>query len=341
MALQRTRRPRLRSGRSLRSLGSPLNARPLGRIRAALLVLAALVAGPDTCVAEAASLTVPLRRPDPQEPKNVWVVLTKYSDGSDGCCAQPTEEVVHFEPGVSRADVIFENLEPCPHPKYWCKYDLKWWGYTTMFGRRELVLDQVGSHRTDEIVVEEGTVLSGKVKVDGERPYHNAYVKLFHASLPDGSVQVQVGKDGSFSFVGVPAAGQTRWEFSSLQPGIMKVAGVLERGATELNVAARSAQEISGCLRVNGRPASGASVQLYYSAWIEGSIYVGSGQAAANGCFHVIRDREAPAELKVYFGPTGWFRVPLRFGMPLPNIASGLSVAPLQLGIINLRVTPE
>jgi 2-iminobutanoate/2-iminopropanoate deaminase len=30
MALQRPRRPRIRSGRSLRSLGSPLNARPLG-----------------------------------------------------------------------------------------------------------------------------------------------------------------------------------------------------------------------------------------------------------------------------------------------------------------------
>ena len=30
MALQRTRRPRFRSGRSLRSLGSPLNARSLG-----------------------------------------------------------------------------------------------------------------------------------------------------------------------------------------------------------------------------------------------------------------------------------------------------------------------
>jgi len=30
MALQRTRRPSLRSGRSLRSLGSPLNALPLG-----------------------------------------------------------------------------------------------------------------------------------------------------------------------------------------------------------------------------------------------------------------------------------------------------------------------
>ena len=29
MALQRTRRPRFRSGRSLRSLGSPLNARSL------------------------------------------------------------------------------------------------------------------------------------------------------------------------------------------------------------------------------------------------------------------------------------------------------------------------
>ncbi len=29
MALQRTRRPRIRSGRPLRSLGSPLNARPL------------------------------------------------------------------------------------------------------------------------------------------------------------------------------------------------------------------------------------------------------------------------------------------------------------------------
>ena len=32
MALQRTRRPRFRSGRSLCSLGSPLNARPLGAL---------------------------------------------------------------------------------------------------------------------------------------------------------------------------------------------------------------------------------------------------------------------------------------------------------------------
>jgi len=33
MALQRTRRPRIRSGRSLRSLGSPPNAYPLGDSR--------------------------------------------------------------------------------------------------------------------------------------------------------------------------------------------------------------------------------------------------------------------------------------------------------------------
>ena len=49
MALQRTRRPRFRSGRSLRSLGSPLNARLLGhtKIRRSLvgpLVLASLIA---------------------------------------------------------------------------------------------------------------------------------------------------------------------------------------------------------------------------------------------------------------------------------------------------------
>ena len=39
MALQRTRRPSLCSGRSLRSLGSPLNARPLGGTRFATLFL--------------------------------------------------------------------------------------------------------------------------------------------------------------------------------------------------------------------------------------------------------------------------------------------------------------
>jgi hypothetical protein len=52
MALQRTRRPRFRSGRSLRSLGSPLNARSLGssgmwslRSRLLLVPLVALSAG--------------------------------------------------------------------------------------------------------------------------------------------------------------------------------------------------------------------------------------------------------------------------------------------------------
>jgi TonB family protein len=45
MALQRTRRPRLRSGRSLRSLGSPLNARPLGhtKVRFPLIALVVVV----------------------------------------------------------------------------------------------------------------------------------------------------------------------------------------------------------------------------------------------------------------------------------------------------------
>ena len=47
MALQRTRRPRFRSDRSLRSLGSPLNARSLGsrRLLAPLAVLLALGQG--------------------------------------------------------------------------------------------------------------------------------------------------------------------------------------------------------------------------------------------------------------------------------------------------------
>jgi hypothetical protein len=47
MALQRTRRPRLRSGRSLRSLGSPLNARPLGG--RFLLVVSTILLGVAGC----------------------------------------------------------------------------------------------------------------------------------------------------------------------------------------------------------------------------------------------------------------------------------------------------
>jgi hypothetical protein len=45
MALQRTRRPRFRSGRSLRSLGSPLNARSLGAGRQRWTVIVALFIG--------------------------------------------------------------------------------------------------------------------------------------------------------------------------------------------------------------------------------------------------------------------------------------------------------
>jgi hypothetical protein len=43
MALQRTRRPRLSSGRSLRSLGSPLNARSLGATRNRQLLAGLLI----------------------------------------------------------------------------------------------------------------------------------------------------------------------------------------------------------------------------------------------------------------------------------------------------------
>jgi hypothetical protein len=46
MALQRTRRLRFRSGRSLRSLGSPLNAQPLGRVRLRSSLLASSTAKP-------------------------------------------------------------------------------------------------------------------------------------------------------------------------------------------------------------------------------------------------------------------------------------------------------
>ena len=49
MALQRTRRPRFRSGRSLRSLGSPLNAQPLSSGRR-MSRLFAVVAGLIACM---------------------------------------------------------------------------------------------------------------------------------------------------------------------------------------------------------------------------------------------------------------------------------------------------
>jgi hypothetical protein len=46
MALQRTRRPRFRSGRLLRSLGSPLNARLFGGRRYGRPVSGADIEGP-------------------------------------------------------------------------------------------------------------------------------------------------------------------------------------------------------------------------------------------------------------------------------------------------------
>jgi hypothetical protein len=49
MALQRTRRPRFRSGRSLRSLGSPLNAQPLGTRRLRLAIAVAITIAAAAC----------------------------------------------------------------------------------------------------------------------------------------------------------------------------------------------------------------------------------------------------------------------------------------------------
>ncbi len=70
MALQRTRRPRLRSGRSLCSLGSPLNARPLaGRTRIAgrraLIAGAVLAAGCASSSQKPDARPVPVFGPDP------------------------------------------------------------------------------------------------------------------------------------------------------------------------------------------------------------------------------------------------------------------------------------
>jgi hypothetical protein len=61
MALQRTRRPRFRSGRSLCSLGSPLNARPLGarKCRVLFFTLSVLL----SATANRASADAPLPPP--------------------------------------------------------------------------------------------------------------------------------------------------------------------------------------------------------------------------------------------------------------------------------------
>jgi hypothetical protein len=59
MALQRTRRPRIRSGRSRRSrrsLGSPLNARPLGNPMSRCVFLAAILMSAHTVVAQVMSI---------------------------------------------------------------------------------------------------------------------------------------------------------------------------------------------------------------------------------------------------------------------------------------------
>ena len=88
MALQRTRRPRIRSGRSLRSLGSPLNARPLAG-RRNLLAVAALAAWVPGLGCESSAQTVnarpvPVFGPDPascvklEQPKPISTPSPRY-----------------------------------------------------------------------------------------------------------------------------------------------------------------------------------------------------------------------------------------------------------------------
>ena len=89
MALQRTRRPRLRSGRSLGSLGSPLNAQPLGgwrwcaaRRALALSMIAGLLAASSSACAS-------------------------RSTASNAA----TQRAVNHRPGVSRSDSALLDTE--------------------------------------------------------------------------------------------------------------------------------------------------------------------------------------------------------------------------------------
>jgi len=74
MALQRTRRPRLRSGRSLRSLGSPLNAYPLARSGIVLVLGLAFAPSP-------VSTSAPTRTPTAVRSDCAMVEAVLTSDG--------------------------------------------------------------------------------------------------------------------------------------------------------------------------------------------------------------------------------------------------------------------
>ena len=78
-SLQRTRRPRIRSGRSLRSLGSPLNAQPLdGRSQiAACLVTAIAVMCAASCTTRTQTVPEPTPlSPTPQIPPSLTVLVS-------------------------------------------------------------------------------------------------------------------------------------------------------------------------------------------------------------------------------------------------------------------------
>jgi hypothetical protein len=83
MALQRTRRPRLRSGRSLRSLGPPLNARSLGGggLSLCLLSLALFTGCTPRTTQQPTAGSPPRSQPRPTEIGGP-TVLVVYRDGS-------------------------------------------------------------------------------------------------------------------------------------------------------------------------------------------------------------------------------------------------------------------
>ena len=308
---------------------SPLSRQPLGRTKWLFVAMAAMFAW--TLVvypAKGVSLVVPVRRGTDVALLDVEITLTKFSFGSDGCCEETFKRTARLDIGVSRAEVSFQDLQPCAGSNDNCSYQLSWSGQATRFGNMPIKLADETQVRLSDIELKEGRVLSGRIHVEDGKPYQQAFVTLINADLPKGTVQLPVTSDGTFSFVGAPAGGSVKWEFSSLRQDLMKVQGDWD-GEAQLVIEVRAAQEIRGCLRQSGIPVAGASVQLFYASWPGGPIEVGSDGPGRDGCFRLLRDREAPAELRIYFGPTG------RLWVRLPDIEAGRST-PLDLGVIVL-----
>lgn len=260
---------------------------------------------------------------------DVEIALTKYSVGSDGCCEETLKRTARLGVGASRVEVTFQDLQPCAEATDHCSYQLSWRGQTTLFGSMPVKLSGETQVRLADIDVREGRVLSGRIQVEDAKPYQQAFLKLTNVDLPKGSVQIPILAGGTFSFVGVPAVGSVQWEFQSLHQDLMKVVGEWD-GEPQILIEVRAAEEIRGCLMLSGRSVAGASVQLSYASWPRGPIEVGSEGSGGDGCFRLLHDRDVPAELRIYFGPTG------RFWMRLPDIEPGGTTGTLDLGMIEL-----